>query len=314
MKKERFVKIYLAIFSIFVGCSSNVCFRDHIFEGKTQEIIPSHKDYANTVQVKYYGAGGFLIRKAGVAILLAPFFSNRSVSKLLVQKLESDTTTIDEQFESLRIDGVEGILVGHAHYDHLMDVPYITRKYFLSQKKPIQIYGSQTMKNLISNSRNPKGIPDDNLVAVVGDSVSTSTHMSDYIYVGSAKRIRFRAIESMHAPHIGKFKLFCGEIPEPIETMPKWVAGWKEGQTLAYIIDFLDEHQNPIFRIHYQDAASDSCVSMPNDELLKDKAVDLSILCVASFKNVTDYPVAMLRKLKPKYAILAHWENFFTAI
>jgi hypothetical protein len=41
------------------------------------------------------------------------------------------------------------------------------------------------------------------------------------------------------------------------------------------------------------------------------KAIDVAILCVASFAYVRQHPEATLAHLKPRYVILSHWENFF---
>ena len=302
------LKISIVLFALFLGCSPS-CFRQHIHTGAPQELSPSHPDYAKTVQVKYFGASGFLIRHGESALLLAPFFSNHPMYQLL--KPTSDITTINTQMSAVRLDNVKSILVGHAHYDHLLDIPHIAQEFFIKKNTPLKIFGSLTMKNLISNEKNPRGIPINNLAPLVGDSVSTKQKIGHFTYVDNTKRIRIRAIESMHAPHFAFLKFFKGKVTEPVTQMPTWVTQWKEGQTLAYLIDFLDEYQKPIFRIHFQDAASNSLVSLPHLDLIKDKAVDLSIMCVASFNNVNAYPQDILLALKPKYAILAHWEDFF---
>jgi hypothetical protein len=39
--------------------------------------------------------------------------------------------------------------------------------------------------------------------------------------------------------------------------------------------------------------------------------VDLAVLCAASSSNVKDTPDSLLKVLKPRAVIAAHWESFF---
>ena len=67
----------------------------------------------------------------------------------------------------------------------------------------------------------------------------------------------------------------------------------------------------PEFRIHYQDAASEPRHGFPPLSSEPERGIDLAILCVAGFMEVSSYPEELIRKLQPRSLILGHWENLF---
>ena len=72
------------------------------------------------VKITYLGTGGFLIERGQSAILTAPFFSNNSLSRVGLWNLKVKESTISRYIPNLK--NVQAILVGHAHYDHLLDI------------------------------------------------------------------------------------------------------------------------------------------------------------------------------------------------
>lgn len=267
------------------------------FTGPVQSTCCTHGDDAVTLQ--YLGVGGWLFRMGGAAIMTAPFFSNPGLLEVAAARLEADTARVDRYLPSVR--DVSAILVGHAHYDHLMDVPYVARV-----KAPsARVYGSRTAVNLL---RGDPGIDPDRLIeieSVAGDHEGAGRWVSV-----AGGRIRFMALRSAHAPHFLGIQLFEGEKDEPARSLPDRAAGWLEGQTLAYLIDFLDEAGEVILRVHYQDAASEPPAGFPphpGDGI----PVDVAILCPPGFEEVERYPEGILARLRPRLVLLGHWEDFF---
>ena len=120
------------------------------------------------------------------------------------------------------------------------------------------------------------------------------------------------AIQSEHAPHFFGIKLYAGKVSEKLDRLPKRAWGWKEGQTFAYLIDFLGEDGSIDFRIHYQDAASNPPWGFPPPLESRDpKRVDVAIVCVPGFDRARSYPEGIIRRIQPRFVILGHWEDFF---
>ena len=249
--------------------------------------------------MQYLGVGGYLFQYGADSIMTAPSFTNPGLlSVSLPVPIATDKALVDTLLPE-RAKQAELVLVGHSHYDHLMDVPYI-----LQQHMPeATAVGSTTMANILRAALPERQVLDISKYAAVGSTPGT------WLY-NRSKRIRVMPIKSAHAPHFMGIKLMSGQYLQPLAALPSTANGWKEGQTYAYIIDFLDGQGQARYRIHYQDAASNSPAGlMPN--MADSKVVDMAILCAAGFHEVDDYPEALLQQVQPDKVILGHWEDFF---
>ncbi|MGH9463827.1 MAG: MBL fold metallo-hydrolase [Vicinamibacteria bacterium] len=301
------------------------------YESSLEEIRPSQAGYETVVQVRFLGVGGFLIQRGDEAVLTAPLYSNPTTEELSdVVKPNPDRI---EKFHP-HAPGVKAILVGHAHYDHLMDVPYVWEK-----TPEAIIYGNVSVKNILAGyapgalAGDMPRIPEDRVVALDRmdqDLVDYRKCIQNQGPVGQARgrfdaattdgawvnvpdtNIRFRALCSEHPPQILSFiHLWPGCVHRPRFAPPDRSQDYQEGQTLAYLIDFMDDNQaTPLFRIYYQDAPTRPTIGEIPEELLSEKAVDLALLCVGNFFDVRR-PTHIVENTNPRYVILGHWENFF---
>lgn len=139
------------------------------------------------VDIRYLGVGGYLIKWGEDEIMMAPSFSNPDPLSLLFNT-RPNPKIIDRMIPD--VSDVDMILVGHAHYDHLLDVPYVMNKY----AKKAKVYGSKTMKHLIASQ-----VPA-NRIEIIEDKAGTAQTPGQWIYNPSG-RIRFMAIKSDHAPN-----------------------------------------------------------------------------------------------------------------
>jgi len=263
--------------------------------------FPLNKSEQKVIDIQYLGVGGYLFRYGKDALMTAPSITNPSLFKIAtLTRLRTDEEIVDRLLPP--VEDVEIILVGHAHYDHLLDVPYVMQKH---AKKAV-VYGSETMGHIMAAAVDKSRIVTMDTYAAKGKTPGQWIYNQD-------RSIRFMAIESEHAPHFAGIKLLPeGPYEKDLKRLPRTVFGWVEGQTYAYLIDFLDEHGDIAFRIHFQDAASTPPLGfvpeLPADE---QKRLDLAILCVASFTQVNNYPEGIIKDIQPKNIILGHWEDFF---
>ena len=257
------------------------------------------------LEIRYLGSGGHLIRRGSTAIMTAPFFSNPGLFRVGAGRIAPDNDRIDAAIGQIletggRLDDVRAILVGHAHYDHLMDVPHIWRGHTPQAK----IFGSLTARHILRSF----DVPEDRIVTLNASAASRSL-AGRWFSLGD---VRFMAIESEHAPHAFGIKLYGGEIRKDLAQPPGRATGYKEGQTFAFLIDFLDPDSSVAFRIHYQDSASNTPLGYPPALAADDRrSVDVAIVCAASFSQVEGYPEGILRALDPRYVVVGHWEDFF---
>lgn len=300
MKKGEKMKIkkvlgFMFFTSFFAGCSL-------MPKDLNKEIVVNlpEIDADKIVRIKYLGAGGVIILRGEDAIMSSPFFSNFTIPELAFP-IKSNKKEVDKYYKELKNDSVSGIIVGHSHYDHLIDLPYIHSKYH----KECKIYGSTTMKNLLlSDKKNP--VSQDKIVDVT-DKSATEKKAGEWIWVKEGK-IRVMAVTSSHSPHIAGVKFYGGKLEKPLEKQPSMASDWVEGDTIAYLIDFM-EGERVVYRVYYQDAASSAPYGLYPE--IDNKKVDTAILCVGGYSEAENYPEYILKAVKPENVMMIHWEDFF---
>jgi hypothetical protein len=278
-------------------------------------------------KIQFLGVGGWLLHWRGEGLLLAPSFTNPATLGLLGMppaRVKADNAKIDHYMPPAA--DVSMILVGHAHYDHLLDVPRIVEKHAPDAK----VYGSATVKHILSAAKtDPKAkiFGPDSIIVPTPDQITDHTTPSrpgtwfyskkGFLRDGETSTqplegaIRVMPIESMHAGHIFRHNFIPGEYDTDLDELPDGLLDWRLGEvTLAWMIDLLGEDGRPVYRIHYQDSAAQPTWGFP--PLIADsKPVDVEILCGGSWNQVDNYPAGLLRVTRPRLVLLGHWENFF---
>ncbi len=267
-------------------------------------IVPPMTD----LQIKYLGAGGLYIRRGNDVLLTAPFFSNPTLKRLAIGTIAADPEAIDQSLSSMRdmLNSTQVILVGHAHYDHLMDLPYILSEYTPNAL----VYGNRTAYHTLAAA------VDTSRLIALNDQMGTADTAGKWIILSGGK-VRFMAFQSDHAPHFKGITLYKGKREKNLDHLPRRAANWREGQTLSYLIDFMGEDKTTIdFRLYYQDAASNPKRGFPPPLVHSHHLdrIDLALLCVANYDEVRDYPESIVSQLQPRRVVLIHWENFFSRL
>ncbi|MDC0713323.1 MBL fold metallo-hydrolase [Stigmatella sp. ncwal1] len=258
------------------------------------------------VEVQYLGGGGFLVRRDADALLFAPSFTHPSLLAMLpMVEIRSDEDLVKrclEQKAQARLEDVEFILVGHTHYDHLLDVPPVMKRH----APQALALGSRTMRHILAGAQLAHR-------TLVVDECAARLEGGRGRWIYNAKRtVRVLAIESEHSHHLGGYKFMTGHYLTDRKELPRTAFGWKEGQTYAYLVDFLRPDGSVDFRIHYQDAASrEGYGSVPEDVQKDYPSVDLAITCVGASGTVEAYPGPLFDRVKPRFIVLGHWEDFF---
>ena len=257
-------------------------------------------NHGRTATFEYLGSGGWLIRSGNDAVLTAPFFSNPwylTVFRAAGPNAAAVKTHI-EQIEG-GVGDVRAVVAGHAHYDHIMDLPEVAK--YLPMNA--WVLGGDTVCNSLGRNFIRPCVP-------VTDRAGTRQHPARAFE--ATETVHIRPYFSEHAAHYWRLKLFGGHVSEMSESVPAKPALWREGETLAYLIDFVRDGKIEL-RVYYNDAAPSSPFGLPDQATLDQKAVDVAIFTVASFGQQADYPETYLKVMKPKHVLLGHWEDFFTS-
>ncbi|MDF3933534.1 MBL fold metallo-hydrolase [Pseudomonas citronellolis] len=289
------------------------------------EVINRHK--LPEPKIEFLGVGGWLLHWKGEGLLLPPFFSHPAgfgIEGIPPLTVVADTTRIDKYMDSPQPD-VTMVLVGHAHYDHLLDLAHLRQRFLPNPK--LRIYGSETVAHLLRSSL---VYPSDIVVpgrAQISDR-NNPAYRGTWFYSSHEQlrdgddprslpkgpprgRIRAMPLESMHAPHKFGVNFLQGAYDHDPWPLPTATVNWRLGhKTLAWVIDLLDDDGQPAYRIHYQDSASDPPWGFP-PVIADSKGFDVAIICAASSDKVGYYPTGLLRVIKPRLVLVGHWENFF---
>ncbi|UCH49571.1 MAG: MBL fold metallo-hydrolase [Betaproteobacteria bacterium] len=257
-------------------------------------------DDRQTLSIEYLGSGGYLLTRGDDVLLLGPFISNSGVLEAMnLKRIEPDVDALEAWLPD--VSNAKAIIVGHAHCDHLMDVPWIAK----NRAKDAKIYVNRTGSHVLAAD----GELHDR-VHPIDAAYWPGTKLRAALWVEIPRtRVRILPIESEHAPHFAGLKFMKGRLTEDQKELPKRARRWVEGRTYAFLIDFQHpEDDDVMFSVHYQDAASNPTLGFPP---ARDRRLDAALVCVASHHEVKDYPDDLLAQTQPRHVVLGHWENFF---
>ncbi len=255
----------------------------------------------DALRAVYLGSGGWILEHGDDMVLAGPLFTNPGLFTTGILPIRSDSVLVDRYMSRYDVSDARAILVGHAHYDHLMDVPGVARRH----APRARIVGSRTVANTLGTWSGLEGRVD-----VVDQGAADQENMGVWHTYGD--RVRVMALRSHHAPHFDGYTLYRGTRDTPRAEEPAWATDWVDGETYAFLIDFMAGPDSVAYRVYYQDAVAPPPAGFAPDELIAERPVDVAILVPATFDQVDWHPEAFVENLRPRYVLLGHWEDFFS--
>jgi L-ascorbate metabolism protein UlaG (beta-lactamase superfamily) len=238
---------------------------------------PGAKQSPGTVRVTYLGVNGYQFEASGHALLVDPYFTRVGLTAVaLERRIQPNEARIAFGLRHVRLRA-DAILVTHAHFDHLLDVPEIMRQ------THARLIAGETAANLTLSC----GI-DRNRCLVVQPC---STRV-----VGPW---RIRVLPAAHDRILGWLP-FRGTKSQP-GTCPVKAADWRLGEPIAFLVEANGK------RI-YVDSGGTVEV-LPPAEIAP---VDLAILGVALPDSRKRFRAAVDR-LRPTYVLPSHQDDFFAS-
>jgi len=272
------------------------------------------------LEIRSLGVGGVALRRGGDLVVTAPMLTNPDLATVTLGETRSDPQLVDALLPAGFVEGAGAILVGHAHYDHLLDVPRVQE---LAGPETL-IYGNVSVDRLLAGldsgatdrlrAFNDPASPwvDRRMCATPDPCTGVAAGLAGAWVDVPGTRARVRALCSTHpAQFLGIVHFGEGCVAADAPAPPTDAADWLEGATLAWLIDFLDADGRPVHRVYYQDAPTSGPDGLVHPHLTADKAIDVAVLNVGSWDAVRDHPAEALRNLAPRYALGIHWEDFF---
>ncbi len=276
----------------------------------------------DSVDLVAMGVSGFLVipwRDSTTVVMTPPSFTNPTLWWTVFGNWlfgsTANTARIERRLRALpaagpdRLARVRAVLVGHGHYDHLMDLPYLAR-YLTSAT----VYGSSSVVNTLhavpvfgrATTGASRLVSVDTVAGVSVDDPGRSIRLSEMVAV--------RAIAWEHAPNFGSHVIARGNVTPAQTSLPRGLFGWKLGRVYAYAIDLLDRDGRVGSRIVVHDAGASPEVvrrAVAVIGTMPPARSTVLIITAANFDQEPSYPDILLASLAPQHVVLGHWEDFF---
>lgn len=238
---------------------------------KANIYTPTLPQHEQAIELTYLGTAGFIVKNQQRTIVLDPYLSRLGITELL-RPLHTNTALLKKY-----IPKADEVLIGHAHYDHILDAPD------LCKQTGARLIGSRAAC-MVGRAA---GLPESQLKETQG---------RENIACGSWT---VRGLPSIHG------KAIMGKIPIPgdILSPPVWppkMLDLKHGLVLNWLLD------TGTLKIVHIDSADFLA------EELQGVQADVVCLCAIGRKYRPDYVREVVALLKPKWIIPCHWDTMFT--
>ena len=251
------------------------------------------------LDITFFGVACFVLRWRDTAVLVDPFFTIVPLLKVAFGRSESDPAQVDPHLPLLR--EVESVLVCHSHYDHVLDLPYVTPHL---RPNPT-VFGSQTLQHTLAPLDLPIHFEAVNERAASPDEAGTWLH-------ANRGRVRVLPINSGHPNNYAFIHLWTDRLSTDRTTPPTRASDWQEGDTFAFLVDFLeDDGDTIVHRVYVQTSSRGLPDGLFPLSLLDERGVDVALLAMDCANTAARGQPSIIDAIAPRTVIFCHWENFF---
>lgn len=234
--------------------------------------------------ITFLGTTTLLFDDGKDQILFDAHLSRPSIMKMLFCKLKTDQKIVDSILKKHPVDRLKGIFISHSHYDHVLDMPYI------SNKTGAHVYGSESTLNIGRGG----DVPEERLHCFIPGQEIT---------IGDFK---IKVFASKHS----KAAWFNNDIGQKIEKplrQPATRKDFKEGGSF----DFLITNGGKSYLIRPSFNYVENELNGVNAYIV---FLGVAGLAKASKEVEEKFFHETVEKVKPAFVVPIHWENFMVGL
>jgi L-ascorbate metabolism protein UlaG (beta-lactamase superfamily) len=225
---------------------------------------------AGELSIRWFGTAAYRLEYGGKVLWIDPWFSRQGLLALFIGAIEPKRGEIDKY-----LDRADTIAIGHSHYDHAADLPYI------APKTGAVVYGSDSTANiLLAHGTDERQIR----VVTGGDTVEEGPF-----------KITF--VSSVH----GSFR---GRIPSDFDIGPDIEPPLKakeygRGEVFGLLVEVEG------YRIFHKGSAAIA------EESERDVRADLLLLGISLRADTKRFVYRMVEMIDPQILMPMHYDYFF---
>lgn len=252
----------------------------------------------DALEVVFHSVGCFLVRWRDVAVLTDPFFTHVPLAQAGFGRVIADPRAIDPVRPAL--GDVRAVLIGHAHYDHCLDLPTVVPELH----PQALLYGSPTAAHTFA----PLALT--RPWAPVMASLATSEDAGAWMR-SACGRLRVLPILSGHPDNIPGIHLFRRHLAADRARPPVRASHYQEGITLAWLVDWLDEAGAVAFRVYVQTSSLGPPLGLAPAARFAEQPVDVALLAMDCANLHARGEPSILDHITPRRVLFCHWGDFF---
>ena len=251
------------------------------------------------MEIVYFGVACFVVRWRDTAVLIDPFFTVLPPLTVALGRVASDPKQVDPHLPLLA--NVESVLVCHSHYDHVLDLPYLIPHL---QSNPM-VFGSRTLQHTIAPLQLPIRF------SAVNEHAASAALTGQWL-PSNRGRVRVLPIASGHPNNYAFIHVWTDRLTADRSTPPTRASHWQEGETFAFLVDFLDDMEDSVVhRVYVQTSSRGLPDGLVPESVLADKPVDVALLGMDCANYEARGERSIIDILQPRTTLFCHWDNFF---
>ena len=239
------------------------------------ELAARPLELARGLELEWLGVAGYRLSYAGQTLYIDPYLSRVPLASVLRRRPALADPALHERY--LRAPGrVAGVLVGHTHFDHAIDVPAIARRCECAA------YGSSSLVQLMRLH----GLAERAVEVQPGHRYELGPFVVTFV-------------PSLHSKLLLGYAVpFDGELTcEHLDALTP--AAYRCGQVWGIHIEVAG------MTFYHQGSAN------LIDEALRHSEVDVFLAGIAGRSFTPDYWERILRRLQPRTIVASHFDDFF---